>query len=64
MEHIDWQIPEESITGIAKVKSVFWIKYFKKYVMAYMKTKWESQYIKIFHLPKFNGLRTENLPVS
>ena len=55
----DWQIPEQSITGIAKVKSVLWIKYFKKYVMAYMKTKWEAKYIKLFHLPKFEGLRTD-----
>ena len=55
---VDWKIPEQSITGTAKVKSVLWIKYFKSYVMAYMKIKWEAQYVKIFHLPKFIGLRT------
>ena len=58
-KQIDWQIPEQSITGTAKVKSVLWIKYFKKYVMAYMKTKWEAQYTIFFHLPLFNGLRTD-----
>ena len=55
---VNWQIPEQSITGTAKVKSVLWIKYFKSYVMAYMKRKWEAKYVQLFHLPKFNGLRT------
>ena len=57
-KQVNWQIPEQSIAGTAKVKSVLWIKYFKSYVMAYMKMKWEAQYVKLFHLPKFNGLRT------
>ena len=40
--------------------SVQWIKNFKKYVMGHMKKQWETQFVRIFNLPKFNCLRTDN----
>ena len=56
---IDWNIPDQIIDGTAKVMSVQWIKNFKKYVMGYMKKQWETQFVRIFNLPKFNCLRTD-----
>ena len=56
---IDWKIPDQIISGTAKVMSVQWIKNFKKYVMGYMKKQWETQFIRIFNLPKFSCLRTD-----
>ena len=56
-----WKIPEQIIAGNAKVKSVIWIKNFKKYVMAYMKEKWKAQYVRIYHLPKYSCLRKDNI---
>ena len=57
---INWKLPEQIITPSAKVKSVQWIKFFKKYVLDYMKKQWMAQFVRIFHLPKFNCLRSDN----
>ena len=54
-----WQIPTDIITSNAKVKSVIWINSFKKYVKAYMKIKWQQEYVRIFQLPKYSCLRTD-----
>ena len=57
---IDWSIPQQAISSSAKVKSVLWIKCFKAYVMAYMRPKWKSAYVRIFNMDKFRCLRTDN----
>ena len=40
-------IPQQAVSSNAKVKYVLWIKFFKAYVMAYMRSKWRSEYVKI-----------------
>ena len=56
----DWSIPEQVISSNAKVKSVVWIKCFKAYVMAYMRPKWKSAWIRIFNLDKYMCLRKDD----
>ena len=55
---VEWEIPQQAIPSNAKVKSVLWIKCFKSYVMAYMRLKWRSAYVRIFNTEKFKCLRT------
>ena len=57
---IDWSIPQQAISSSAKVKSVLWNKCFKAYIMAYMRPKWKSAYVRIFNMDKFRCLRTDN----
>ena len=56
----DWSIPEQAISSSAKVKSVLWIKCFKAYVMAYMRSKWKSAWIRIFNMDKYRCLRKDD----